>query len=83
QDVRKADGERFMFRVVAKAPRGKRHSKWTLDAESQSELDAWVSLVQEAITLADSGDQNAKHDDEGLRQVLAPGAGEAHLQRFA
>ncbi|CBN78704.1 hypothetical protein Esi_0006_0048 [Ectocarpus siliculosus] len=71
QDVRKADGERFMFRVVTKAPRGKMHTKWTLDAESQSELDAWVSLVQEAIALIDPDDQNAKNDDASAVAVTA------------
>ncbi|CBN78695.1 hypothetical protein Esi_0006_0031 [Ectocarpus siliculosus] len=63
QDGGKADDGRFMFRVVTKPRRGKMHTKWTLDAESQSELDAWVSLVQEAIALIDPVDQNAKNDD--------------------
>ncbi|CAM9842604.1 unnamed protein product, partial [Ectocarpus sp. 4 AP-2014] len=69
QDIRKADDGRFMFRVVTKPPRGKTHTKWTLDAESQSELDAWVSLVQEAITLADPGDEDGKHDDSKVQHV--------------
>ncbi|CAM9318284.1 unnamed protein product [Ectocarpus sp. 12 AP-2014] len=67
QDVRKADDGRFMFRVVTKPLRGKMHTKWTLDAESQSELDAWVSLVQEAIALADPGVEDGKHDDSKVQ----------------
>ncbi|CAM9307209.1 unnamed protein product [Ectocarpus sp. 12 AP-2014] len=72
QDVRKADDGRFMFRIVTKPPRGKMHTKWTLDAESQSELDAWVSLVQEAIALADPGDEDGKYDDSKVK--LATGS---------
>ncbi|CAN0201726.1 unnamed protein product, partial [Ectocarpus fasciculatus] len=48
-DVGKTGNGRFMFRVVTGDPRGKTNTKWTLDAKRQSELDAWISILTEAI----------------------------------
>ncbi|CBN78696.1 hypothetical protein Esi_0006_0033 [Ectocarpus siliculosus] len=67
QDVGKAGNGRFMFRVVSGDPRGKTNTKWTLDAESQSELDAWVSILTEAIIA-----QGPAGDEETNRLDGAP-----------